>query len=199
MHHAKSLARFRYRHFMELEAGVPVRTVSEHGGSAARAAAREVAKQAFLSRFTTAADYGKEQPGVLLDEDLPVPASTFTDAGAAAVLSSALGAEGAQTPAAPAVAGMLSDAAASVAVVDAGSAGTGFDHESRSRRAGGALGWWRRDGLPSRLRPMLSVNRKKLMDVCNASDSEDEGLVAMCFNGLSGAASLGVDLDEWVH
>ena len=43
----------------------------------------------------------------------------------------------------------------------------------------------------------IRVNRKKLDSICNQSDSEDEGLVAMSFAGLSGAASLGIDLDQW--
>ena len=46
--------------------------------------------------------------------------------------------------------------------------------------------------------PLSSKNlTKKLLEVCHASDSEDEGLVAMWFAGLSGSASLGPDLDEW--
>lgn len=45
--------------------------------------------------------------------------------------------------------------------------------------------------------PSLRVDRKKLAEVCGQSDSEDEGLVAMSFAGLSGAASLGVELDKW--
>ena len=194
MYHAKSLARFRHRHFVALEAGLPV-GLDKPRAVVARDAAREAARASFDSRFSTTPGYGGEPVGVFADSN--------DGADAVPPLVAAPSMPGvAPTMALPVDRSQLRDAPA---VVVAGGEGTVSDPALSTMHtpgggSGGGRGFWRRAAQPSRLadvRPMLKVNRKKLLEVCHASDSEDEGLVAMWFAGLSGSASLGPDLDEW--